>query len=270
MEQIVGTPKRPSSQEPNNSAGSREDLRQVVKMKPYTVPAFVAEHCVPPGLEYLALVDQIIVSQQLQIVELLVGMEQANKYVVRNNMGQFMYFALEESDFCTRCILGDIRPFEMKLMDYRGEEVMRMCRPLRCNSWICFCCLQEIRVEAPPGRSIGHIKQDCTVVYPSFSILNAVHQEVLKITGPLCTSSCMGDVPFEIYTSDRKQKIGRISKNWSGLVKEAFTNADNYALAFPIDLSTDIKAVLLGCLFLIEFIFFEAGRAPDLPTNIFN
>ncbi len=45
--------------------------------------------------------------------------------------------------------------------------------------------------------------------------------------------------------------MGKISKQWSGLVREAFTDADMFGINFPLDLDVKIKAVLLGACFLI-------------------
>lgn len=58
-------------------------------------------------------------------------------------------------------------------------------------------------------------------------------------------------------TLDESQQIGKISKQWSGITKEWFTNADNFGIQFPMDLDVKVKGTLLGALFLIEFMFFE-------------
>lgn len=50
---------------------------------------------------------------------------------------------------------------------------------------------------------------------------------------------------------DSDQPIGRISKQWSGLIKEAFTDSDNFGIQFPIDLDVKVKAVLMGACILI-------------------
>ena len=52
-------------------------------------------------------------------------------------------------------------------------------------------------------------------------------------------------------------QVGKISKQWSGVLKEAFTDADNFGISFPMDLDVKIKATLLGAVFLIDFMFFE-------------
>ncbi|XP_064479801.1 phospholipid scramblase 1-like [Ornithodoros turicata] len=224
----------------------------------------------PPGLEYLAIIDQLIISQQIQLVEVLTGFEQKNKYVIKNSMGQFVYFAGEETDFCTRIIFGGIRPFEIRIYDIRGAEVIRCFRPLRCDSCCFFCCLQEMEVQAPPGVPVGYIQQDWSVIFPMFTLMNARREPSLKIKGPFITSSCLGDVKFEVWTVDWRHKIGLLSKNWSGALREMFTSADNFSISVPIDLDVRMKATLIGCTLLIDFIFFEGSRSPDLPGNLFN
>lgn len=47
------------------------------------------------------------------------------------------------------------------------------------------------------------------------------------------------------------ETIGRIQKQWSGLAKEIFTDADNFGITFPMDLDVKMKAILLGACFLI-------------------
>ncbi|KAG0412713.1 hypothetical protein HPB47_010158 [Ixodes persulcatus] len=206
----------------------------------------------PPGLEYLQLIDQMLVHQQIQFIELLVGYEQANKYVVKNTMGQFIFFGVEESDCIVRCLCGQNRPFELRLLDHTSREVIRLFRPLRCSSGLCFCCLQDMSVQAPPGNVVGYVKQNCSIIYPYFSILDANRKLVLLVKGPFITSSCFGDVVFNIFTPDEKHKVGVITKNWTGIFKEMLTDVDNFTVVFPIDLDVKFKAVLLGCTFLIE------------------
>jgi len=45
--------------------------------------------------------------------------------------------------------------------------------------------------------------------------------------------------------------VGRISKQWTGLIKESLTDTDNFGINFPMDLDVRMKAVLLGACFLI-------------------
>ena len=52
------------------------------------------------------------------------------------------------------------------------------------------------------------------------------------------------------------QKVGKITKQWSGLMKEAFTDADNFGVSFPMDMNVKTKATLFGAVFLIDFMYF--------------
>ena len=80
----------------------------------------------------------------------------------------------------------------------------------------------------------------------------------LTIEGPICTTSiCGSDVEFKVCSPDGSTEVGKISKQWSGFLREGFTDADTFGINFPIDLDVRMKAVLLGASFLIDFIFFE-------------
>lgn len=58
-------------------------------------------------------------------------------------------------------------------------------------------------------------------------------------------------IVFQLKTKDEDKTIGRISKQWSGLLKEVFTDTDNFGIQFPLDLDVKMKAVLMGACFLI-------------------
>ncbi|EPQ11468.1 Phospholipid scramblase 2, partial [Myotis brandtii] len=155
----------------------------------------------PPGLEYLSQIDQILIHQQVELLEVLIGFETNNKYEIKNSLGQRIYFAVEDTDCCTRNCCGANRSFTMRILDLMGREVITLERPLRCTSCCCPCCLQEIK------------------------------------------------------SLDEENVVGKISKQWTGFVREAFTDADNFGIQFPLDLDVKMKAVLLGACFLIVSIF---------------
>ncbi|XP_053167604.1 phospholipid scramblase 1-like isoform X2 [Hemicordylus capensis] len=211
----------------------------------------------PPGLEYLSQIDQILVHQQIELLEVITGIETCNKYELKNALGQRIYFAAEENDCCTLNCCGPSRPFTMKIIDNLGQPVIELIRPLRCSSCCCPCCLQEIEVHAPPGTPVGYIKQNWDLCLPKFSIQNEAQQDMLKIVGPCIPCRCCADVNFEVMSNDEKNVVGRISKQWTGFVREAFTDADNFGIQFPMDLDVKMKAVMIGACFLIDFMFFE-------------
>ena len=87
---------------------------------------------------------------------------------------------------------------------------------------------------------------------------------MLRIEGPCWTCSCCGsDVEFNVLSVqtgetvsdpfqvlkcnfDDEFQVGKITKQWTGLASEMFTDADNFGINFPLDL--DVKVCLDLCL----------------------
>jgi len=221
----------------------------------------------PPGLEYLTLLDQLLVHQKVELFEAMTGIETKNKFVIKNSVGQQCFYAYEESDFCMRICCGPDRGFMMHILDNTGKEVMRVVRPFKCCGGCCWCADQEccsfnIQVEAPPGNLIGSIHQSKSCWVPWYEIRDASGNPVFNIKGPCCVCPgpcCTCDFPFEIFSTGATGgvPVGKITKQWSGLTKELFTDATNFSVTFPNDLEVKMKAVLLGATFLIDIMFFE-------------
>ncbi|XP_076828417.1 phospholipid scramblase 1-like isoform X2 [Brachyhypopomus gauderio] len=211
----------------------------------------------PPGLEYLTQIDQLLIHQKVELMEVLLGWESNNQYVVKNSLGQQVFLAAEESNLCTRQLCGAVRPFVLHVQDNTGREVLTLTRPLRCSSCWCPCCLQELEVQAPPGNPLGYVTQEWHPYLPKFTIRNSRKEGVLHIVGPFCNCNCFSDVIFKVVSLDGAAVIGKISKQWSGVGAEMFTDADNFGMQFPVDLDVKIKAVILGACFLIDFMYFE-------------
>ncbi|XP_035913966.1 phospholipid scramblase 2-like isoform X2 [Anopheles stephensi] len=220
----------------------------------------------PPGLEYLTAIDQLLVHQKVELLEAFTGFETANKYTIKNTLGQKVYWAMEDTGCCNRMCCGAARAFDMKILDTYQNEVLHFNRPLRCSSCWFPCCLQTMEVTAPPGNVIGYVEQDWSILTPQFSIKDQNGDTVLKISGPFCTFSICGDVEFEVLSTNGAQ-VGKISKQWSGLGREMFTDADHFGINFPMDLDVRVKATLLGALFLIDYMFFEksGNKEQDRP-----
>ena len=203
---------------------------------------------VPTGLEYLAQVDQLVV----QLLEAVAGFEQANGYEMKNSIGPARLLdpggkRLRDEEL--------LRAFQMSVVNNANVEVLRFDRPLRCQSCCCFCCLQQMTVTVS-GVETGYLKQKCSLLRPVYGVLDHNNEEVLVIRGPLCTDFCCGTVEFEVLSNDGSE-VGRIVKNFSGFLKEAFTDADTFSVSFPLDLDVRVKATLLAAVFLIDFMYFE-------------
>lgn len=220
----------------------------------------------PPGLEYLTMIDQLLVHQKVELLEALTGYESKNKFTIKNSLGQKVYYAVEDSDCLTRNCCGPIRPFDMNILDNYKTEVIHLHRPLACDSCCFPCCLQSMEVSAPPGTIVGSVEQEWSIFCPSFAIKNANGDTVLRIEGPFCTFTVCGDVEFKIMSADGNTQVGKISKQWSGLIREMFTDTDYFGITFPMDLDVRMKAVMLGACFLIDAMFFEKSRNKETDS----
>ncbi|XP_010138415.1 PREDICTED: phospholipid scramblase family member 5 [Buceros rhinoceros silvestris] len=214
-------------------------------------------HNLPPGLEYLNQLDRIIIHQQVELLEAILGTETFSKYEIKNHLGQRVYFAVEENDCFNRNLCSPIRSFTIRIADNTGREVITVNRPLRCNSCWFPCFLQELEVQSPPGTIAGYVVQNWDPFLPKFTIQNESKEDVLKIIGPYATCGCFEDVDFEVKALNEMSTIGKISKYWSGFVNNVFTNTANFGIQVPVDLDVRIKAVMIGACFLIDLMFFE-------------
>lgn len=213
----------------------------------------------PPGLECLSQIDQLVIQQQMELMEMISGFESCNRYEVKNTLGQLVYFAVEENDDFTLNCYGTLRPFTIKLFDSMSQVVMQLSRTFQCDICCCpcLCCLQQLEVQAPPGTIIGYMKQKWHPCLPRFAIRNETNEDILKVEGPCVPCLCYQDVHFEVKSLDEKSTLGGIHKQWTGLAREAATDASNFGIQFPLDLDIKMKALLLASVFLLDFMYFE-------------
>ena len=66
--------------------------------------------------------------------------------------------------------------------------------------------------------------------YARFEITDGEGNVALVIAGPWCTFSCASDVVFKVMTADESEEVGRIAKNWTGILREAVTDMDNFTV----------------------------------------
>lgn len=214
--------------------GYQQPQQSVIQQQPGApgqmswIPAPQAPMGCPQGLEYLLAVNQILIHKTVDLVEVFTGCERKNKYRICNTMSQQVYFALEETDCCTRLWCGPGRAFEMTITDSMQREVIHLSRPVRCQCCWWPCCLQVIEVQAPPGTVIGYVQQKPTPWKPKLEVQDAQHQHIMTINGPCCLCACL-DMQFPVSSADGSSEI-MITKQWTGCTRETFTDAANFGI----------------------------------------
>ena len=209
-----------------------------------------------PGLQFLVPLDKLFVAQTVEVLEALTDYEAANRYEVFSIFGHRLYLTMEQSGACARQCCGPSRGFDMILLDSLNQEVIQIKRSFVCCNCCCGCCCgQKLQVFSPPGNLIGTVQEVCGYPGLRLALLDGEGKPQLMIQGPVCVCG-VGD-QFDLLGADGATQVGRVGKQWTGLVPEIFTDADNFGISFPMDLDAKMKAVVLASAFLIDFMYYE-------------
>jgi uncharacterized protein YxjI len=158
--------------------------------------------------------------------------------------GTTLYLAAEwEGSFLTRVLLKSLRPFTIYVINPDGSRVLILRRIFRFY-------FHKLDIYDPDGKHLGTIQRQFSILRRMYSVLDNSGLELFQLFGPILH-------PWTFMVRRSGEEIGSITKKWSGLFKEAFTSADNFGVTFPIELNVTMKSLLLGAVFLIDFVHFE-------------
>jgi uncharacterized protein YxjI len=189
-------------------------------------------------------VGGLAVSQQKEWGEILTGFEGINKYVVSDERGTELFYALEEQgSLLARLFLKAYRPFAIDVLSRDGQTLLRIERPFRFY-------FHTAKIFDGAGTLIGTLERHFSVLRRVYSVLSTNGTKLFELFGPL-----LHPWTFEIREGGRQR--GMIQKIWTGLAKESFTDADNFGVTFPSDWPVERKTLALGAVFLIDFVHFE-------------
>ncbi len=194
---------------------------------------------------------RLSVKQRRSWFEAITGFEQPNQYTVLGNGGGAAFVVQEQSqgwrEFLARLFLGPWRPFDSLVEDTRrGTIAMRLHRPFR---WF----LQALEVCDPDGNVLARIEQRWTWFARHYEIFDASGALLGEIRGPFFR-------PWTFEVSDGTKRVAMVRKKWSGLIKEAFTDADNFDVTFEEGAAPMWKPLGLACAVLIDVVHFERSN----------
>ena len=195
-------------------------------------------------MEQLKSLSGLIVHQQKEWGEIVTGFETKNKYAVCDESGQQLYFAAEKKgSLLLRWFLKASRPFYLEVLNEQGEMILNVTRPFRFF-------FHRATVRDSAGNVLGVIEKKFSLVRRKYSVLDQNEREIYQLYGPMLK-------PWTFIIRDDNNEYGKITKEWSGLLKESFTDADNFGVTFPYDWDIAKKGLFLGAVFLIDFVHFE-------------
>lgn len=233
----------------------------------------------------------IVIERRIEMMNIFLGFEQANKYVIMDSMGNRIGF-MQERDFgIGKMLMRQFsklhRPFTVDIFDNYGNAIMTIRRPF---SWI----NSHIKAVLPPvniergGQAVEFDTADELVVGESiqswhlwrrrYDLFNKsqnnhdseTNNENFEQFGAI-------DAPFlsfEFPVLDSQNKIiAGVDRNWVGLGREFFTDTGVYIVRFDSQLSLqsvypnellsdeklnlDQRAVLLANAVSIDFDYFS-------------
>ena len=195
-------------------------------------------------LDRLSSISGLVVRQLKEWGEILSGFETRNKYEISDVSGLRLYLAAEEAgSTLVRWFLKALRPFTVAVFTEDGQEVLRVMRPFRFY-------FHRAEVVGSQGQSLGVIERRFSILRRVYSVLDRAGVEVYQLFGPILH-------PWTFQIRKDGVECGKITKKWSGLMKEGITDADNFGVLFPGDEGVESKALFLGAVFLIDFVHFE-------------
>eukprot|EP00854_Cymbomonas_tetramitiformis_P028055 gene28055-34703_t len=211
----------------------------------------------PADLQFLAPIPAVMVKQQLQLLEAFCPMcEKQNKYQIKpvgkevftgtppdNNAfeAQPTLLSVQEQStcFCRFCLRNN-REFNMTLggTDAQGVQhnYINLHRPFKCTI---FCCCfmfnpQELTISSSAGMPLGKVEHE-------WRFLDACLMPGLTFW-------------------HKGNTIAQFQNVFPGFLRGCVADADNLLLEFPAGSTPTQKALLLGALFLIDFMYFEKEK----------
>ena len=189
---------------------------------------------------------ELIVRQTREMLEVFTGFETANRYRILTPDGQEAMYAYEDSGMLTRQFMGNHRPLSLHVLGSDGGNILNANRSF-------FWFLSHLNVQDGSGAPIGSLKRKFAALKRKFVVLDAGGQQIAGLNG-----SIFRPHTFTLNNA-RGEEMGRIVKEWGGIMREGFTDADNFRIQFSdAERSEHIRLLLLASAFAIDLDFFEA------------
>ncbi|SAL95431.1 hypothetical protein [Absidia glauca] len=202
-----------------------------------------------PGAPVLSQ-SALVVGRELEMMNIFLGYEQANKYKIMDPNGQPLGYIAEEEGFArslSRQFLRTHRHMNATVMDNQGQVIFKIERPF---SWI----NSRIFISTEDGQVIGEVQQRWHLLRRKYDLFIGT------------TQFATIDAPFLGWDFDLKDEqgsaIGNVSRNFVGFAREIFTDSGQYVLRMDAmeeshGLTLDQRSVMLACAISIDFDFFS-------------
>lgn len=189
------------------------------------------------------------IKQGVENVEVLTGFESSNKYAVLDPNGNCLMKCNEKSSTLAKLALGSGRSMDIRITDASGaNQLMTITRPFKL--WH-----KDVTIMDQSGRQIGSVLKKFAIGKTIFHVSNGQDQQLFTIRGGAFIN--LGKSRKFTITNSQGTEVGYIQKEWAGLLKEAFTDADHFSIHFPAGTSGETRALLIATTLFIDLSHFE-------------
>ena len=195
--------------------------------------------------------ERLTVRQRKRWFEILLSFELRNAYDVYDQ-SQMPVLRVREGGsglgaLFKRLFLGPFRPFQAAVLDLGTEApVLHLRRPFRFI-------FHRLEVTTPEGEHLGAIQRRWSWLRRIYVIEDAQGQVVADLFGPI-----LRPWTFEVRVGEEVR--GVIRKRWSGLLKETFSDADNFGVELGTLGEPQLKVLTFAATVLIDVVHFERSK----------
>ena len=193
------------------------------------------------------------IDQKYHLTEALFSFERKNEYSVSvlpasASRGWWHIAEINASGLSIlgRNLFGLLYTFTMELTNEHGNKILRLYRQPRIY-------FHALDIHDENGVQIGHASRRFSYFNRVISVKNNKGIEMLRVVGPILK-------PWTFYLYKASSKVGVISKKWTGVLKEAYTDADKFNMRFSSPLDAKRKKFSVGALMLIDSLYFEGNK----------
>ncbi|KAJ1957676.1 hypothetical protein IWQ62_005040 [Dispira parvispora] len=193
----------------------------------------------------------LVMTRQLEMLNIFVGFEQANKYAIMDPTGNAVGYVAEQESFkgtISRQLLRTHRPFHASILDKDGNEVFQIYRPFSfINS--------RIYIKDNKGTVIGEVHQEWHLWKRRYDLF-VRGEQFARIDGGFLTWD------FDLV-DEQERRVSSINRNFSGFAREIFTDTGQYVVRLDAadgahrGLTLDERAVALACAVTIDVDYFS-------------
>ncbi len=207
-------------------------------------------------LNWIETAKELVIKQNKEWVEILTGWESSNSYSIFDDQGYKRADIFERSkglfDNLLKQFWGSHRGFEAVILNTNNTEAIKLQR----SAYLFF---SSMNILDEHGTFVGQVKRRFGIIFKKYDLLDKDMRVYAYIKSPLWAIWT-----FRVYLPGESTPAASISKQWSGLLKESFTDTDNFKLSFGTHIwSKSERCVLLAAAISIDFDFFENNHKRD-------